>query len=301
MALIKKRRVIKMKPNKKFKDSVFTKLFGHDKKAILELYNAIFNTNYGEDTNIQITTLEDALFMDRINDISFIIDGKLVVLIEHQSTINNNMPLRMLIYMARIYEKICDKKSMHRIKRMAIPAPEFVVLYNGKDELPDSMEIKLSEMFAKHEENFTNNLTNLELVVKVYNINKGHNIEFAQRSSTLNDYETFVAEVYENEKILGREKAILTAVKYCEKNGILKDFLSKHSSEVINMLFGEFNLEEAQKVWLEDGIEMGMEKGREEGLEMGKEEIARNMKDKGTDVNFISEVTGLSIEDILNL
>ena len=134
-----------MKANKKYKDSVFTKLFGHDKKIILELYNAIFNKNYGEDTDIQITTLEDALFMDKINDISFVIDGKLVVLVEHQSTINNNMPLRMLIYMARIYEKICSKGSIYRTKRMEIPTPEFVVLYNGKDPIPDSMEMKLSD------------------------------------------------------------------------------------------------------------------------------------------------------------
>src|SRR5215469_12276011 len=109
-----------MKINKKHKDSVFTKLFGHDKKTILELYNAIFNTNYGEDTDVKITTLEDVLFMDRVNDISFVIDGKLVVLIEHQSTINNNMPLRMLFYMARIYEKICDNESMYHTKRIEI-------------------------------------------------------------------------------------------------------------------------------------------------------------------------------------
>jgi predicted transposase/invertase (TIGR01784 family) len=294
-----------MKPNKQFKDSVFTKLFGHDKKAILELYNAIFNTNYGEDTNIQITTLEDALFMDRINDISFIIDGKLVVLIEHQSTINNNMPLRMLIYMARIYEKICDKESIYRTKRMKIPVPEFVVLYNGKDKMPDRMEMKVSEMFAKREENLTNNLTNLELVVKVYNINKGHNIEFAQRSLTLNNYETFVAEIHENEKVLELEEAIIKAVKDCEKNGILKNFLRKHSSEVINMLFEEFDINVAKKVWLEegmeDGIEVGIKKGREAGKEEEREQIARNMKAMGVNENVIAEATGLSVEDISKL
>jgi hypothetical protein len=100
-----------MKPNRNYKDSVFTKLFGHDKKIILELYNAIFDTNYGDDAQIEITTLDDALFMNRINDISFVINGKLVVLIEHQSTINNNMPLRMLIYIARIYEKYATRKT----------------------------------------------------------------------------------------------------------------------------------------------------------------------------------------------
>jgi predicted transposase YdaD len=278
-----------MKPNKKYKDSVFTKLFGHDKKIILELYNAIFNTNYGEDTDIIITTLEDALFMDQINDISFVIDGKLVVLVEHQSTINNNMPLRMLIYMARIYEKICSKESVYRTRRMEIPTPEFVVLYNGRDKMPDSMEMKLSEMFAKHGKE---NLTNLELTVRVYNINKGHNPEFAQRCATLDEYETFVAEVYKNEKELKQKEAIIKAVKDCEKKGILKDFLSKHSSEVVNMLFEEFDLDVAKQIWFEEGVE--------EGIEQGTEKIARNMKTEGMDINTIARITGLSVDDILH-
>jgi hypothetical protein len=84
------------KTNRKFKDSVFTLLFS-EKSSLLELYNAIENTNYGCDTDIRITTLDDALFMEQINDISFVIDGKLVVLIEHQSTLNPNMPIRMLL------------------------------------------------------------------------------------------------------------------------------------------------------------------------------------------------------------
>ena len=83
------------KTNRKYKDSVFTLLFG-EKNNLLELYNAIRNTNYGSDTDIRITTLDDVLFMERINDISFVIEGKLVVLIEHQSTVNPNMPLKML-------------------------------------------------------------------------------------------------------------------------------------------------------------------------------------------------------------
>lgn len=83
--------------NNKYKDSVFTLLF-KDKYKLIELYNAIEETNYTDNTDIEINTLEDVLFMNRVNDISFIIDGKFVVLIEHQSTINKNMPLRFLMY-----------------------------------------------------------------------------------------------------------------------------------------------------------------------------------------------------------
>jgi flagellar biosynthesis/type III secretory pathway protein FliH len=37
----------------------------------------------------------------------------------------------------------------------------------------------------------------------------------------------------------------------------------------MNMLITEWNLEDAQQVWYEDGLEDGLEKGREEGREEG--------------------------------
>ena len=175
--------------NREYKDSVFTLLFG-EKSNLIELYNAIFGTRYGSDTDIQITTLRSALFMEQVNDISFVIDGKVVVLIEHQATLNNNMPLRMLLYIARIYEKICDSENLYRTKRITIPRPEFIVLYNGKDEAPDMQTMRLSDMFAKYGEE---NPIELELEVKVYNINKGRNTEIAQRSATLDGYKDIVA------------------------------------------------------------------------------------------------------------
>ncbi|MDR1811679.1 MAG: Rpn family recombination-promoting nuclease/putative transposase, partial [Candidatus Fibromonas sp.] len=125
-----------VKTNRKYKSSVFTALFS-EKENLLELYNAIENTNYGKDTDIVITTLEDALFMEQLNDISFVINGKMVVLIEHQSTINQNMPLRGLIYVSRVYELILGNRSLYREKAIPIPKPEIIVLYNGTGYMPD--------------------------------------------------------------------------------------------------------------------------------------------------------------------
>ena len=72
--------------NRKYKDSVFTRLFG-EKDKLAELYNAISGTNYAPD-DITLTTLENIIFIGRENDISFTIGDKLIVLIEHQSSIN---------------------------------------------------------------------------------------------------------------------------------------------------------------------------------------------------------------------
>jgi hypothetical protein len=116
--------------NKKYKDSLFVALFS-DENRLRELYNALAGTNYGNDVDIAINTLQEVLFMERRNDISFTIGGKFVVLIEHQSTINLNMPLRCLLYIARVYEKLVENKALYRKKAVPIPFPEFYVLYNG--------------------------------------------------------------------------------------------------------------------------------------------------------------------------
>ena len=94
-----------MKANTKFKSSVFTYLFS-EPDVLRELYCALKGITLPDDTPVIINTLDDVLFMDRINDVSFEIDGKLVVLIEHQATINPNVALRLLMYIAMVYEKI---------------------------------------------------------------------------------------------------------------------------------------------------------------------------------------------------
>ncbi len=113
--------------NRQYKNSVFTKLFGTPEKA-LELYNAISGKNYPESTKIKIVTLSDALYMEQLNDISFVIEDKLVVLIEHQSSINENMPLRMLIYIAREYERLTNRRDLYKEHKIKIPSPEFIAI-----------------------------------------------------------------------------------------------------------------------------------------------------------------------------
>jgi hypothetical protein len=90
------------------KSSVFTSLFG-DKERLLELYNAIEGTSHKDTSIIDINTLPNVLFLNQQNDISFTIGEKVVVLIEHQSSINENMPMRLLMYIGRVYEKIVEK------------------------------------------------------------------------------------------------------------------------------------------------------------------------------------------------
>jgi hypothetical protein len=241
--------------NRKYKDSVFTKLLG-DKKKLVEVYNAVDESTYKAD-EIEHNTLPGILFLNRMNDISFTIGNRLIVLLEHQSTINQNMPLRLLLYIAQIYESIVDNKAIYKRMRHIIPRPEFIVLYNGVEEYPDESFLNLSDAFYR-EAGVAERKPELELTVRVLNINAGHNRNIMEKSATLKGYATFIAKVREYQADgLALSEAITKAVKYCIGNGILEEFLLIHGAEVINMLNVEFNLDDALQVAREEGAEIG--------------------------------------------
>jgi predicted transposase YdaD len=249
--------------------------------------------------------------MSQLNDISFTVDNRLVVLIEHQSTINPNMPLRLLMYIARIYEKIIEKKKLYQTRQEMIPTPEFIVLYNGINDYPDHKVLKLSDAFkdAAALKSGAVSQSALELYVNVHNINKGHNEEIVQKSQTLNGYCYFIEKVREYGKRMPQEEAMKAGIKDCIENNILRRFFETHSSEVFNMLITEWDSEEAKQAWYEEGLEDGLEKGREEGLEKGREagreneklEIARTALGKGIPLELVHEITGLDIETLKSL
>jgi len=132
--------------NKSYKDSLFSFLFS-DPDILRELYGALEGITLPHNVPVTINTLQGVLFIERINDISFEISGKLVVLLEHQSTISPNMSLRLLMYIARIYEKIIGDKNIYTSRAISIPRPEFFVLYNGVAPYPDEKVLRLSDAF----------------------------------------------------------------------------------------------------------------------------------------------------------
>ena len=234
--------------------------------------------------------------MDFNNDISFEIGGKLVVLVEHQSTINLNMALRLLLYIARVLEKKVKSRTLYSKKTLSIPCPEFFVLYNGKDEFPDMEVYKLSELFEKPDNIGVSEFTNpsLELEVKVLNINEGRNETIVSRCKKLADYSLFMTKIHRYWKEAGDlEEGIKKAIKYCNDHDILKEYLEIHGSEVLNMILTEWNTE--------DAIVFAREEGREEGREDEKRTIARNLLSKGSEPEFVSEITGFSLDEIEKL
>jgi len=277
-----------MNANKKFKNSLFTALF--DSPDLLrELYCALEEISLPPDIPVTINTLENVLFMDFNNDISFEIGGKLIVLVEHQSTINPNMALRFLFYITRVLEKKVRSRTLYSKKRLLIPSPEFFVLYNGAEPFPDSAVLRLSDLFEKPQSLGLPEKSNpqLELEVKVININEGKNKNIANRCKKLAEYSKFVAKVRDFLKEQSDlAEAVKEAVKYCQKYDILNEFLEIHGSEVLNMILTEWNTE--------DAIAFAREEGREEGIEEGREEARENYKQQ-----FLELINqGLTAEEI---
>jgi len=290
--------------NEKHKDTVFTFLFSNP-ALLRELYSAIEGVTLPSDIPIDINTLSDVLFRRQRNDISFLLNNRLIILIEHQSTINYNMPLRCLMYVEKLYELIIDSEDKFKRKLVKIPKPEFIVLYNGTDPYPDYKELRLSDAFMKTDKIKID--LPLELVVQVYNINKGRNKEILNKSHTLDNYSQFIDKIREYQKEYKRkyhdkkillDKAFRSAINYCIKNNILKDFLRKHSSEVLNMLYAEYDPEVEMRVVREEALEEGREEGEEIGMEKEKLIIAKNLLTKGSTPEFVHEITGLSLEKI---
>ena len=299
--------------NRKYKDSVFRMIFS-EKDKLIELYNAIFDTTYTEDDSVDITTIEDVIFKTMKNDISFVMDGKFVLLVEHQSSINNNMCLRDLLYAAELIMRMIDPKDLYKEAPVKIPNPKFVVLYNGERYMPPSDEQKLSDNFLKEELEYS-----LQLKLDVYNINIDAGSELLEKSPTLRQYSMFVERVrkYSKEKETLTERDMVEIMDSCIKDGMLPEFLSKYGREAVGMMFKELTQEEAREMSRQDGYDLGIEEGRSEGFAEGEKigeergrtegeaskalKMARALKDRGVDIDIIAETSGLSREEIEKL
>ena len=273
--------------NRNYKDTVFRMLFS-DRKNLLSLYNAMNQKHYTDPEDLEIVTLENAIYMGMKNDLAFIIDTNLY-LYEHQSTYNPNMPLRDLFYISNEYQKLLDKKSLYSSSLQKIPAPNFIELYNGTDTLSDFSEHRLSSAF----ENLSGE-PKLELIVTVLNINEGHNALLMEHCKTLREYAQYVAKVRKYTADMSLNEAVECAVDECIKENILADFLRKNRAEVISMSIFEYDKEEEEKKLRKAEYEAGIQKGV---LNTARHLLELNL----LSLENISRATGLSIDELKKL
>lgn len=277
-------------PNRNYQDSVFSKLFSNE-EAALELYNALSGTNYGPETKIRITTLENVLFLEKYNDLSFTVEDRIIVMAEHQSTINPNIPLRLLGYSTDTYTKIIDTDRLYSSTQIKLPTPVFYVFYTGNEPW-NVKTLSLADSFIDPPPE-----NSLNLVVKLVNLRYNKDNEILNRSKTLMGYSklvTYVKEDLSEGKSL--RDSIRAAVQRCICEGHLVDFLKKHGEEIEKMKFYEFTLEEYRDLIEKEAAEQGLAQGIEQGLAQGIEQGL----DEGIKVFILDNRTeGVSDERIL--
>ena len=224
-------------------------------------------------------------------DIAMLIDGKIVILIEHQSTINKNMPFRFLEYIARIYEKITTKDEKFGRKLVKLPVPEFYVFYNGKDDYPTESVMKLSDAFMQIDD-YSELKNQLEISVKVININVDKENQILKRCEALKQYSEFIEQVRYNIENAVSEP-FTTAIKQAIKKGFLSDYLKRKSTEVQNMLLAEYDYD--------TDIAVQRREAFDDGVQQAKLETAKTLLAFGDSIEKVLKVTGLSPEKIEKL
>lgn len=246
----------RVQPN--VKDRLFRYLFEKDREALLELYNALNGSTYEDASQLEIVTIDNAVYVVMKNDLAYILSGTLSMY-EHQSTYSPNLPVRFLIYLAQEYQTVIEKaeRSLYGTGQISLPTPQCVVFYNGTRELPEEQTLKLSDAFENKKVR-----ADVELTVRMLNINFGHNERLMEQCRVLKEYSELVAITREYmlaEKDM--QTALNGAMDACIEKGILKEFLSRKRAEVLGMLLEEFDAEKYERTIRSEGREEGREEG----------------------------------------
>lgn len=285
--------------NTKYKDSLFRRVFGaEDKRSArwrLELYNALSGKKHTNPEELEITTLESVIYIKVKNDVSFLVDSQMN-LWEHQSTMNLNMPLRGLIYFSVLYQKhlIKNEEALFTTKLVKIPAPQYIVFYNGDDTIEDVRKLRLSDAFIDF-----NSPGDFEWTATMININKNHNANLHKNCKALYDYCVFIDRVKSNIKNgMEKEAAIDEAIDWAVKENLLEGFIKEQRAEVRMDLLTEFDQEQYDRIRRREGFEEGVVSGAQQ---KAIEAATNLLKMNKLSPEEIAQAQGLPLEQILEL
>ena len=274
-----------MAVNEEHKDRVFKFLFGNpeNREWTLALYNAINGSNYNNPDDIQFNTIDDAVYLGMRNDVSFIIVDELH-LWEHQSTYNPNMPMRFLLYAAKLYEKYIAGSDYYPYSSVLQPAPrpKCVCFYNGTAAQAERKILRLSEAFGGEGD--------IEVIVTMLNINYGKNKVLMAACEPLSEYAWLVETIRTNQKVMRNlEVAMDAAINEMPDGFIIKKFLLSNKAEVKGMFLTEWDQE---KVLAQE---------RREAEYMANERVATDMLIEKLPLPLIVKISKLSEERIRSL
>ena len=292
--------------NRKHKDSLFVDYFSKDrdwKQHFLSLYNALHGTNLQvETTNLERVNLEQVLYMDYYNDIAVMVNGQFILMIEHQSTINPNMPLRLLEYISRIYGNLVDSKAKFSNQPISLAKPEFIVFYTGKENIPPESYLCLSDAFTLSQPK-PSELT-LELKVKVCKISSEEPSPVVGKCLDLAEYAQFLR-LIDEARVCKPEAPLTWAIQEAVRRNLMKDYLERRGGEALSILTAEYSFDVALAVREEEAYSIGRDEGISIGLEQGAHEkaleTAKAFLAMGLSPEQVAQGTNLPLETVLEL
>ena len=292
----------KREPKRTYRDSLFRTIFGgkdeRSKRWLLSLYNALTDKNHTNIEDLEITTIEDVIYVSMKNDLSFLLNSQMC-LYEHQSTVNPNMPLRGFLYFAQLYQQHIDKhnKNLYGSMLVKIPSPQFIVFYNGDTEQADIIKYRLSDAFITDKP--TSKDVDFEWTATVININKNHNESLSKKCEPLYHYCEFVNQVKENlSKGMSRNDAVNEAVDFAIRGKFLDGFFKEKRMKILDDIYTEFDQESYDETLRNDG--------RIEGIQIGVQQASIANAKNFLRMNLgspeqIAQGTGLPLEQVLTL
>lgn len=248
------------------KNSVFLDLF-QNKRYLLELYKTLHSEdNDATEDSLTNVTIENILTDNLYNDLGFIINNKLMILIEAQSTWTMNILVRILLYLAQSYHEYFQRTSQnyYKSKKVKMPRPELYVIFIGnKGRKPD--KISLSKEFFKD--------ADIDLEIKATVIYEN------DKDDIINQYIIFCKVFNEQTRQHGMtQKAVMETIRICKSRNILKEYLAQREKEVVTIMMSLFNEEEILKMYVKserhDADRETAERMIKDG-EMSLEKIAR--------------------------
>ena len=242
--------------------------------------------------DLKITTLRNVFLDSRRNDLSFLWKRRAVVLLEHQSTWTENLPLRMLPYIDHVYAKIITlieaQRALYQETLVKIPTPKFYMLYNGQPQKKKRDVLSLSDAFEEKD-------GDLDLRVHVIDISYDEANPILKSCEPLYGY-SYLVHLIQGHKRRGDDDdtAIAKAVNECLDAGILTNFLAKNGKEVIKMFKLQWNEKDAKKYWKEEAHAQG----RAEGKAEGEGNIVLNMLKGHMHLDVIEKLSGWTADNI---
>ena len=254
--------------SRNYKDSFFRFLFGSDdrKAFTLQLYNSVNDSDYTDTSLIEFNTMEGMVFAGIRNDVSFYLLDEVSVY-EHQSTFSPNIPLRMLQYVSALYAGYIavNKLNKYSSRQIKLPIPRLVVFYNGTQNVEDDIELKLMSAFPEGREG----ASDINVTVRLLNVNFGHNPELMKRCKPLYEYSWFVDRIRTGiNSGMTQPEAVDETIEEMPDDFVIKPTLIRHKAEVESMyIIGDT---EEQK------LEMIIEEAKQEGEEIGRRKERAN-------------------------